>query len=619
MDWKQIGIKDEIKEGKNYVKCPQCSHKRHGENKNKPCLTINEELNNHWYKCHNCGWSGNLDTQEKYRKVQEKSAIPQSIPEVYHKSVQTFLFDKGISVLTARKEQIYHREIGGIDYVCFPVMYHNQIVNYKCRNLGYLKNDKPKFFQASKDDGALYCFYGMDSIDYDIKELIICEGETDFLTWKECGYNNVISVPMGAFNPNSKNINLDYLRDPYFLSIVSKMDWFLLATDGDVAGKSLRDYFSKILGKDKCKILAYPEGYKDINEVFNGDSTKGLDSLKQDGVKVLYEARKPIPIQGIVQVNDFAEEMAIIREKGFERGYHSSTPLDALFSAKSPYLYVMTGVWGSGKSTVLRWYIANLAKNNNLKIAVFSPESRPPYRELIKYMEAYSCKVYKKGLDISMTDEETIYYQEEVNKHIKIINPSFSDYEDFGGRINQSNAKGFESLFGYLKYLNTTEGISGYIIDPWNTIEHNKKNNETDHDYVRRVLENIHAFNSKYELFSFIVAHPTKEVKKLKSGNFERPSLSTISGGSNWGNKTDVGIIISRNPWELTEGEIKYNNDVPVEIYTEKIKFEELGNIGLCTKLQMLPNGSSFIGTNEKTFQQQVNEIFTPEPSDVPF
>jgi hypothetical protein len=55
--------------GLHYIACPTCKSDRKEQNRNKPCLTVNVEENNTWWKCHNCGWSGNLKHYEKYQDV----------------------------------------------------------------------------------------------------------------------------------------------------------------------------------------------------------------------------------------------------------------------------------------------------------------------------------------------------------------------------------------------------------------------------------------------------------------------------------------------------------------------------------------------------------------------
>lgn len=207
MTWEEIGIFGIDKTGKKYMLCPKCKESRKKENQRKLCLTVNNEIGNRWYKCHNCSFSGNLDLMKDLSKVKEKSRMPDEIPMVYSQEVQNFLFKKDIPPNIAREQKLYEIKNGENTFLCFPVFYRNQIVNVKFRNLGFGINNAPKFYQINKDDGAMFVFSGLDDIDTDHKEVIITEGETDKLTWISAGYKNVISVPQGAPAINAKNLD----------------------------------------------------------------------------------------------------------------------------------------------------------------------------------------------------------------------------------------------------------------------------------------------------------------------------------------------------------------------------------------------------------------------------
>ena len=64
-----------------------------------------------------------------------------------------------------------------------------------------------------RETGSRSIFLGMQSLSFDEddkKEIIITEGEWDWLTWKQCGYKNVVSVPQGAPSANAKDFDKEF-------------------------------------------------------------------------------------------------------------------------------------------------------------------------------------------------------------------------------------------------------------------------------------------------------------------------------------------------------------------------------------------------------------------------
>src|SRR5690606_12170633 len=90
------------------------------------------------------------------------------------------------------------------------------------------------------------------------------------------------------------------------------------------------------------------------------------------------------------------------------------------------------------------------------------------------------------------------------------------------------------------------KGINGVIIDPWNKIEHFMKRGENETNYVSRTLDRIIRVNQKYNLFTFLIAHPVK-METNNKGHIRVPTLYDISGSSNFYNKDDWGLVVHIN------------------------------------------------------------------------
>ena len=135
-------------------------------------------------------------------------------------------------------------------------------------------------------------------------------------------------------------------------------------------------------------------------------------------------------------------------------------------------------------------------------------------------------------------------------------------------------------------------GIKGLVIDPWNTIEHEFRRDETETNYVSRVLSKIIAFAEDFNVHVFLVAHPTKGV--THNGIDRVATLNDISGSGNFFNKTHNGISVFRD---------KKDQKAPIQVHIQKIKFKFVGHLGVAyleynpfngnyteAKEQVLPN-----------------------------
>lgn len=606
MEFADLGITEKPGFNRYYTICPECNDKRE-KHKGALCLSVNNEPGNRWYKCHHCGWSGNIDVQDRYSQVREQAKLP-SIERTYSLEVREYLKNRGISLNTAKKAGIYEFPRGKDIVLGFPYFMHMTLVNVKFLNMAWKKGDKgPKWYQLTKDIGTRIIPFGMnqlkthDDVGKRFKHniCIITEGEWDMLSWKECGYNNVISVPQGAPSLNSKDFQKEfaYLQDKYVQSILVDIDTFYLSTDNDEAGKKLQYHLSIILGKDKCRILRYPIGYKDANEMLAGDVKKNLPALGKKALDDMLANAQSVPIKGVIKASHVYEDLNTLRNDGFTPGLGCGVKeVDKLFTVKPKHVSFITGVPGSGKSVWTRWWLTEMIRYNeslDLKWALFTPENRPVAREYAKIAEALTGKTIKSGQSNSLNDEEYRQALRFIEKHFFIISPDRVNYEDFGGKVNSNSVNTLDSIEKYVTYLKKTENIFGYVIDAWNKIEHEQSRYETETTFISKQLDRVINFNDLYDLHGIIIVHPRKI--EMVGENYKMPSLYDIKGSSAWKEKADIGIIIHRYKMKkLTTKEansrgIDYESldedekwevvkKAPTIIRTEKIRFEETGS-----------------------------------------
>ena len=70
------------------------------------------------------------------------------------------------------------------------------------------------------------------------------------------------------------------------------------------------------------------------------------------------------------------------------------------------------------------------------------------------------------------------------------------------------------------------------VLDPWNEVEHKRRRDETETDYIGRAIRAIKRFAKQYDVAFWIVAQPDKTAR----GSRRIPGLYDISGSANWAN-----------------------------------------------------------------------------------
>lgn len=565
MDGKRLYIEDfsDILSRRNsgHIKviCPLCVENR--TNKRDKSLSIDcEKL---VYNCHHCGAKGILVSKyEDYRRamrgsneVKKKEFIRPTKKVVvsddgYPSSFVEYFKGRGISVETLKKckvtkESEWMPQTGKkTACIAFNYFLKDELINVKYRT-------RDKGFKLIT--GAELIPYNIDSIhpsmykDDEEKSAIFVEGEMDALTYIECGYTHVISCPNGA-KGEMKYID-DFIED-YF----DALDYIYVSVDNDKCGIEMREELFRRFGKEKCRLVNYPEPCKDINEV--------LVKYGKDEVKKCLESYIELKPEGIMEVQDVEDELDYLFNNGYQAGVKvGDKVLDRLVSFKTGLLTIVTGVPSHGKTFALNYILTKLNILHDWKVAFFSPEFYPVHEHIGQIMETFGGKRFRKE------------------------NYSFAEYDAMKDYVRSNffwidpNDTEISSVIDRARYLIKKRGIKALVIDPFNALTDKKRGNQKKDEYISDFLQDLRHFARQYGVAVFLVMHPTK-LAKLENGLYPVCDLYNCKGASEVNDKADIGITVWRNK------ERDY-----CEIHIVKIKFRHLGQLGFSTFKFNINNG----------------------------
>lgn len=547
--WSDFGISvNETASGEYYTTCPECSPSR--KKKSVKCLSVNIEKEV-WF-CNHCGWAGTLKSgtenkgdykhwqKPKYKKpaYTPKSDLPEKVLEWFK--------GRGITdaVLIRNKinyESVYMpQEEDFVMAIRFPFFRQGECINVKSR-------DGKKNFRL--ESGAERIFYGLD----DMAEITyIVEGEIDKLSMEQAGFINCVSVPDGAPSPKAKDYTSKFEFIDSCLEEIGRVKSFVIAVDNDEPGQVLQEELARRLDKDRCKLVTWPHGCKDANEVLVKHGVEGLRSA------VL--SAKDYPVDGLFDVIDMWKPTFSYYENGEARGESTGWKVfDELYTVKPGEFTVISGTPSAGKSEFLDAILINLT-TIGWKFAVFSPENQPLERHIAKLAEKMVGKPFFNRGRARMNEGELLDAQEFLNRHFHFIVPPEEQLKP-------------QDIIKLAKIAVMRKGVNGLIIDPWNEMDHTRANGLSETEYIHHTLGLFRRFARSYKVHLWIVAHPTK-LQKKDDGEYPVPTLYDINGSAAWRNKADNGFVVHRN---------FLNKSDEVQIHVQKIKFKDVGMMGMCT------------------------------------
>ena len=531
-------------EGQQKTICPQCSPDR--KNSRDPCLSVKIDGKGARWRCHHCQWDGNVWSESLKRPPTIRKATPKKPPIIPNtKSIkgtwgEKFFEERGLSLNIAEEHGvgIASHFVDNKRQDCIAFVYKN--ADGVPTNIKFRTADK-KYAQLPDCERFPYLLDCLNVGDDDT--LLICEGEMDAITWKICPdiTKNVISIPDGA-----SDRKMDWLSS----FDIGKYKKIYLALDADDAGIQCREEIARRLGRERCFIIAYPDGYKDANEVWMNSK----DALVQ-----CYESAEPYPIKSLYTANPFMEEGLQLFRGGLRKGLSTGIDgMDEIFLVRPQEVTICSGVPNCGKSEFIDAIAVNMAKDHDYKFAICSFEN-PVSEHLNKLAEKYVGKPARKDTWVKqMEEEELLDAYDWLAQHFFFVRA-----EDESPTIDWCIQALISSVLRY--------GVNAVILDPYNEFDHKRPTGMTETEYVSQMMSKLRRFAQNFGVHVFFVAHPAK-MRRSHDGSFPMVEPYDIAGSANFANKADVILIVER---DFTQGSKE------VRIHTKKMRFKQSGQIGV--------------------------------------
>lgn len=207
-------------------------------------------------------------------------------------------------------------------------------------------------------------------------------------------------------------------------------------------------------------------------------------------------------------------------------------------------------------STMLDQFIMWLIEHHGWRFALFSPEQQPLHRHMSHLVSLKTGKPFHKQYHGALSRDEVRTANRELDEYVSFILPERPTIEAV---LDRARIEVFR------------KGVKGIVLDPWNEFEHVRLPQESETEYVSRILAHIRRFARTYGVHIWLMAHPTKMATK-ENGQEPVPVLRDINGSVAFKNKADIGVTVWR---DTTDSEpFTY-------VYVTKVRFiPDLGDIG---------------------------------------
>lgn len=269
------------------------------------------------------------------------------------------------------------------------------------------------------------------------------------------------------------------------------------------------------------------------------------------------DKKNELKIDGIYTARDlYTDVMDLYAGKTFKQYSVGFKDLEPYLKILKPSFNIFTGTPNSGKSSLTLDIMMRLAKSDNMKFLLFSPESELGVN-LQRVIEKYLHKPFASVFPNRATEKEVIEALAFIQEHFFFVD-------------RKGGLPDVDWILERAKFCVDNYSIDGLLIDPYNELSPMRTLREDEH--ISMLISKIKRFNRETNTITFLVAHPTKQIRNTE-GKFEVKSAYDISGGAMFNNKGDTITIVTRD----------FENHV-TQVRVCKVREDTIqGSIGECT------------------------------------
>mgnify|MGYP003146211539 CR=1 FL=1 len=324
--------------------------------------------------------------------------------------------------------------------------------------------------------GAPKLLFGRKAIPPDAEDLFITEGEVDAITLHGWGFP-AVSVPFGT---SKESIDNEWLQNHY--EWLQQFKTIYLAGDTDEAGIKSQMELARRLGRDRCRLVTWPEGFKDAN-AWAQDGADGSDFY--EGPFQSAQDMDPSNLKNAAHFENRVWE-CFFPPDGVEPG--DPTPWTMPFRFRAGEVSTWTGYSKHGKTVLLNYILVYLAHLGR-KSCVCSLEMKP-----------------EKNLQNMMRMAMGKNKPADENEFRHALG-WMSDYFWIYDKVGTASASEILEVFAYAarKY-----GITHFVIDSLMRCSVHEEDNQGQKEFLNSLVN----FAQEHDVHVHLVAHSKKPSEK---------------------------------------------------------------------------------------------------------
>lgn len=478
---------------------------------------------------------------------------PRPLPELLDEWAAVWLGERGIPSDIAvfkfnLRSSTYKDKETGEDKQClhFPYYVGKMHVNTKHRTL-------PK--QFSQERGTMRSLYNIDSCA-DASTIVIVEGELDVIACAVAGWDAAVSGPDGAGKGGRTFAAFD---EPAGARILGAARWLIIATDADEPGRDYAQALVERFGPSRCRLVEWPEGVKDANEMLVQQGPIALGDLLRRA--------QPAPLPGLRPLSAHRESVHRRYESGFAPGVSTGWPdFDYKWRPVEGEVVFLSGYPGDGKTSWANHLLTNLAYLNDWNIAIHSPEQGIEGEILGKICSIVADAPYLPNFDKRLTIGALDQVIDWVGDHFYEIHSDKSDAEGFASLT-------VPQILSIVEPGVVANNIKMLVIDPWNELESSRPQHMSTVEYISSSISTIRSWAKKNRVVVMVVIHPRKPDSVASMAKGTHPYEA--ADAAHWNNKADVFITVQR----IREGDNAGNTIVKVHKHRREGITGEIGAV----------------------------------------